>query len=309
MELDIQISFGRLLGDPVGTCSNNNTYVCPFCETPKFGLLIKDSGERDAGIWHCFVCGRSGNGFDNLCRLLDVVPGDYIDGPEIPIRKPKEIETLTNNQFYSLWSWIGDRSSLSVEHREMLLRRGIENPSWFTLETNILDRARKFFGDEVCTKGNILNDTGKYTRFAREGSLIIKYPSGFVVSYNQNTTPKKMNPKGYIVGEQVYSKITSSEYLVITEGEIKAESNFQAGLSTIGLPGVQTSHDLAVKITNRLNIKKVIILFDTDTKLEAILNVNYGHGCIFFCKGYASIKPYFIKYIDCRNKKVSKLKI
>ena len=155
----------------------------------------------------------------------------------------------------------------------------------FQLPNNrVFDEAINLFGEELCLEAGILkkkNEEYYRTPLANPNSLGIVYPSKleyeYVRAYNKQKTPKIYGPANY--GLRPYVRLAPEDDLVvITEGEIKTEASWQAGISTIGIPGIFNCHTNAADIikeqSKRLNNSMtVIIVLDTETKMSTILNV------------------------------------
>lgn len=277
-------------------------YRCPFCEDTGNHLGVCYSGTAfPIGLWSCLRCGVKGAGPSNLARALGLKLPDHPDAVKVPV--VEEVLRLDRPQLWQAWQKIAESASLSNEHRDMLLRRGIEaqyTPGWFTMPpAEALQSRARFLGSRYAEAASLWSgdpETGRPMGFSRPGRLGLLYPSmegeegRYLSSYQQGDVKKILRPRGVSTRGMLYYRGIPGEPLVVTEGEIKAEASWQAGISTLGLLGVSNSHFECVQQVKELRPPSVTILFDTDpggnvsvdmcaTRLATRLRLELGEEC------------------------------
>lgn len=280
----VRQAFERLLGPPDTDRMSRSGWVhypCPMpgCVTNRrghFGVHYGSSTRLDTvGGFRCLKCGAKGGGFIALCRLLGQDPGQYVEGSGLLTqnRRPETAPTpepLSPRALSEFWSFVlgPDGSPLSALLAENLAGRALEParlPPWFTMpHSAVFDRARAFHGDDVCRRAGVFTPEGRLRAFAEAGRLGLVYPTapwlgedapyGFVRSYQPGGRVKMLSAAGSRSEEHVYVRASPEgrpRSWLITEGEIKAEASFQAGVPSLGLPGQSAAHGRAAAVVSR----------------------------------------------------------
>lgn len=278
-----------LLGEPTKlllSASGFLEYACPFpsCSGNHFGVCYDPNAKFSLGTWSCFKCASSGVGPYSLAKALgrqETVSAK----PIIPLKQAKP-SSITKEQFSKVWSHLQKISNLSQEHAAMLLKRGIEPdklPGWFTVpKKEVLFQEAKFFGEELAENA-LLVQGNRQSYFTNDNRLAIVYPDRpwkeeghckFIATYKQGAKQFKiLRPRGLSTEGILYYRGFESGTLVVTEGEIKAEASYQAGLSTIGMLGVGNGRREVVECIAWLKPKRILFVFDRDIKQTSVIPV------------------------------------
>lgn len=283
---EIRSRMEALLGTAVSISLSTSgflNYTCPFpgCSGSHFGVCYDPSSRFRVGAWSCFKCGASGLGFRSLCISLGRAEQEFEECVIVPIviKKRTYVDPI---KFGRVWTSIALRSSLSDIHKRMLITRGVEaekTPNWFTVPgKKELGLYCKLFGEEVSEEVSLKTGT-RFSLFATPGRLAIVYPqrpwhesNTFLSSYKQGEKQYKIvRPRGISTESILYYRGSpKGDTLVITEGEIKAEASFQAGLPTIGMLGVGNGREGVVQCIKFLLKsgfpKHIALVFDQDVK-------------------------------------------
>jgi len=261
-------------------------YTCPFCQSRHFGVCYDTNSRFSLGAWSCFRCGVSGVGFHSLCRSLCRDEPKIITRPLPTIKKPIESNP---EDFQKIWNHISKTrvNLFNLTHKTMLESRGIEVeklPGWFTIP-NIteLHKISAFFGLDAAENALLVSGK-KPAYFTGRQRLAIVYPqcswkdnSLFIATYEQGAGDYKLfRPRGISTQGILYNRAEpKGETLIITEGEIKAEASYQAGMPTLGMLGVSTGRDSIVKFLeySEWKPKTVKLVFDRDVKESSIIPV------------------------------------
>ena len=134
---------------------------------------------------------------------------------------------------------------------------------------------KHFTEQELEEAGILVNKDGKY----RSSGIVS--PNRIIIPYlNENgrciyirsrfagicdnyrfLSPPKVPGRDFSWGWDTFE---NEGYVIITEGELKAQSAKQLGYQCIALPGMQTGHQALASKCKEHNIKKAYIMFDSE---------------------------------------------
>lgn len=249
---------------------------CPKCNGNDFWLhFAKD------GCFKCWNCDWKGS-FRALCeRFNDFSSVQFTPSIVEEIEVDRSLLSKAAQDIYNL--------SILDEYTDKYLKeRGIHYPERFGLKT-IPEGVLHSFMSTGWTEETLINSglfTKKYGRIYSKpiinpGRLFIPYYScslenvfGFITRRRHGeigSSGPYMIPKGAPSAEWIWSDFRDKEvssWCIVTEGQLKAISVRERGLPCIGLQGCHGGKVGLPKELNRIQCKKVFIIFDTESTEE-----------------------------------------
>lgn len=304
--------YQRVLGSKGKPDGTQWMFPCPFdgCASyDKWKLRVSP----ETGAWQCKHCNHvvTGKQYREDCRephggtWRDFVKevGDEANISLWPTEKQdnpiKPPDPLTRKKAQKVWEYMFAGATLLDEHRTHLMKRGIdpEKAGYVSSEDTSLSWVESEFGKDTAVRAGLgyLDDSGKLkpTKCVQPGRILIPYYQGqsivHFVGYMRcpdkteaqteeeykefrSNWVKVAGPVGF--STQIYGSFTEiPDYIIVTEGQIKAESAIQKGFPCVGLTGMGNNHKDFVKECIKRSVDKVIILFDT--QLEDQDNIDY----------------------------------
>ncbi len=190
--------------------------------------------------------------------------------------------------------------TIKKEHQDDLLHSGLSEASIIAMNIKSCDGgyiSRKIHHNEGSFDPSVNGYEIPY--FSLSGEYIFSRFKMFWDS-SDDTLPKYLSPEGSIwdlyIPPFARDLITSSQYLIVTEGEKKAAKACQEGIPCVAIPGVYMWIDKAARecekskeysLSYKTKIldsfqnfkdKKIIILFDSDAKRNK--NVNHARNLL-----------------------------
>lgn len=288
-------NYERVLGQQGEFSGSQVTFSCPFPGCAGYNKK-RFYVDPERGLWCCHHCCQtvgerdsSGGNALEFARLMGDDPGRWPTGT-IDVALPK-IEPLTESRRKQLWTAMFDACSLSELHRELLRERGIDGDraGYVSATAEMFQKLGGQFGEETMVRGGLayLADYGEGALHPRQcvqpGRILIPYrekgqvvyfvgyarrpeqqPDQTAEQYKElyHRWAKTAGPAGYT--PKVYGLAPAeAEYVIVTEGQLKAEAARQRGFPCIGISGIGNSHKLVAKHCSKQQVKRVIILFDT----------------------------------------------
>ena len=278
-------SYNRVLNQKGRRSGGQIYYFCPFdgCvgyDKRKFNI------NAELGGFYCFHCEESGSYIEFAERMNDDI--SLWPSGRLPYTAPK-VSPLSEKQRKKVWTSLFKNGYLIDEHKEELENRGLTpRISFISSIPGLFERMVEEHGQNTIIRAGIgyLNKDVLLPRTCVQvGRLLIPYVENdevyFFVGY-QRCPPRRAgqsteeyqdqkqnwvkvaSPAGY--SPAIYGDINKEgEYLIVTEGQLKAEAAIQRGFPCVGLQGMSNSHSVIVKKCKNSNIKRAIILFDTQT--------------------------------------------
>jgi hypothetical protein len=227
-----------------------------------------------------------------------------LEQPENLSRWPREdlqserprVKRLPPEEAVEIWSQIFLQGYLTLEDTVRLQDRGIdpELAGFISSTPRLWEWIRGAFPSEDLVGAGLayLRETGELrpTRCIHPGRVLIPYRRGreqalfhFVgyqkcpplqpgqspVNYEafRDTWVKIAGPTGF--SSRVYGEIPEgADYLIVTEGQIKALAAIQHGFPCVGLPGMGACHYDLLTMVLQAGVKRVLIVFDTQLSEE-----------------------------------------
>lgn len=255
-------------------------WCCKHCnkEVPD-KVYRTDTKEASGGTWKEFVLLT---GDDPSLWPTETMTDSSVD----PKARP-----LTAKQRRKVWTALFENAELTWEHEQEVIARGINptNARVMSSTPGLLKEMEKLFDPTIleraglfyCSKGAL------HPRLCIAlGRILIPYYENEEVFYfvGYMKCPKRADnqaiedyqvmrsdwkkiagPAGYTPA--IYGDIPEeAEYVVITEGQFKAEAARQQGIICVGLQGRENGHATVAKKCAELKVKRAIVMFDTEAE-------------------------------------------
>lgn len=264
-------------------------WCCKHCmqEVPD-KVYRPDCREPHGGSWKEFAIMMQ----DDLSLWPTGRIEDGEDRPEpLPAAKAREV-----------WTKYWKECSLLPEHEALIRSRGIDpvSPGMVSASMEALAYLRGLYGDEHVIRAGLayLNHREEFhpTRCVRPGRILIPYWSGKIIQYFVGYQPcppraehqsemeyayikanwaKYCGPLGY--SPTIYGTVPDeAEYLIVTEGQLKALAAIQRGFPCVGLQGIGNNHRALVTKCKKKGVKRAIILFDTQDEHQETVDYEAG---------------------------------
>ena len=275
----LSLAFGE--GSLVSYYRGEYRFECPKCSGKIHANMPK------GGVFLCYMCGYKGNAYTVSLEL-----GLFPEG-----ENPKEINNLFGFSYTkkeepvidwgllsSIYSEIISNGSLREYHSRWLSNRGIitdkNNPLKFkgVSSDGIYHRIKDKFTTSQLLSAGLLSQEGKTSGVIRGNRIIIPYYSSIDYTCNyirsrfvgitedyRFLAPVGVPASKFTWGWETYN---NSHYVIVTEGELKAQSAKQLGLECIALPGMQVAHQAFMNTCIQKEIETVFILFDSENKID-----------------------------------------
>lgn len=271
----LSLSFGE--GKLESSYRGEYSFECPKCGGKIHANILK------GGVFVCCVCGYKGNAY-TLISELGLFRSRISLNESYSAKREDEVdwELLSNIYTEAIKS-----SFLREYHSRWLSNRGIitdpSNPVYFkgVSSDGILQKLKSKFSIAQLISAGLLTEDKRIAGVIRGNRIIIPYYSpGNKCIYIRSRFAgisedfRFLAPTGVPAGNFVWGWETynNSHYVIVTEGELKAQSAKQLGLECVALPGMHVGHKAFVQDCLDRNIETVFILFDT----EGRININTG---------------------------------
>jgi hypothetical protein len=308
-------NYTRLLGPPKYE-SDKLLYYCPFpeCAGRREQTLYVNP---QLGGWICHHCCQAvegkdysrnrvnhGGGWREFIALVGdeanyhLWPKGKVDWgrPQAPI--------LTWKERRRLWGALFALGSLSAKDHAAIAGRGIDplRLGAVSCTTALWERTVELFGEEFCVRGGLAYEDAvgelQPTRCVVPGRILIPYWDGEEVRYFVGYAPgraqkpteanavyesvlarhvKYAGPTHY--DTQIFGRVPyGAAYLIITEGQLKAEAARQRGYPCVGLQGMGSKHITVAEECTMKGVERVFIIFDTQQRHQAL--VDHEAACL-----------------------------
>jgi hypothetical protein len=296
-------NYQRVLQDQGKMSGSQWVFHCPFegCvgyEKRKFFV------DPVKGFWCCKHCSKevpektyrenckdaSGGTWKEFCELMDDDPSLWPTG-SVAADTSTKARPLTSKKRREVWSRMFASGELSEADAALIRERGIDpvKAGMISATPELLAQMQALYDNDTLVRAGIIY-LSRDNVFARScmtpGRILIPYYDGDEVLYfvGYMKCPKRRPDQAmedYQVIRADWKKIASpagysptifgdvpegAEYVVITEGQLKAEAARQQGLICVGLQGITNSHATLVKKLVAAKTKRAIICFDTQTE-------------------------------------------
>lgn len=245
-------------GINVSEFTNEWEFPCPACHHPRHLHVNLDKG--------VYVC---------------VTPGCSVRGHTGGVVAPPKTPTVDWKTMSTVYSRLIEVSKLSDRHRKWFNGRGIllEDQHEYGLQarstTFAAHHLTKDFPRSLLVETGIISPKASTNGWLAHDRVIIPYfrPMIKKICYARSRSTYSSEGFKYLSPAGVPSRDVSwgwervapeTPILVVTEGELKAQASWQAGVPCVALPGMMAGHDTLAKLCAKFKIGKVIILFDTE---------------------------------------------
>jgi Zn ribbon nucleic-acid-binding protein len=268
----------KALGKGKRIASSKYKFDCPNCRSEK---TLHVDPEKSGGPCICTSCGYR----TNVVSIAKTINETVVYSKEVEERVV-DWDLLTD--VYTTAVKIG---TIRDAHIEWARKRGIvvnttrePNKNSMILRSSdmLLNNLQEIYTQKQLEEAGLLIE--KNGMYYNSGLL---YPNKIVIPYfnykgicvyirsraiNSAETIRYMSPSG-VPGRQFSwgwdTFIENEEYLIITEGEFKAQAAKQLGFNCIALSGMQTGQkEVAIECSKR-KVSKVYIMFDTETEVTS----------------------------------------
>jgi hypothetical protein len=286
-------------------------FHCPFpaCAGE---MDLKFYVNPELGGWTCWRCNQAVDGKDYSQKKVNHGGGwkDFVkmvgDEENIDLWPKGKVEydrpkppILTKGQRRKVWGMMFALGSLRPEDHTIIEQRGI-NPlrlGAVSSTTELWDKMLATFGEELCLRGGIAYEDEKGaikpTRCVHPGRILIPYWDeneevyyfvGYVRCREQRPTEsntsyefihsrhvKYAGPTHY--DTQVYGRVPrDAEFIIITEGQLKAEAAIQRGYACVGLQGMGSKHVTIARECAMRGVQRAFIVFDTQVSNQELVD-------------------------------------
>lgn len=239
-------------------------FRCPKCKEEKHLHVSMLKG--------VYVCVSPGCGFRG--KLSDLAPDIKI------LEHKQEKISLNEDLMLNVYSKMAEAGELRVSHEQWLLKRGLYlNKKTITLVSSdgLIEKLQETFSNSDLFNAGLMKKSHrlfKPSTVVQPGRIVILYNDPYSLKFHyarsRSIYPeaiKYASPSG-VPGTHVswgWQNIKNTNWLVVTEGEFKAQAACQVGIPCIGLPGMQSGHKAFVQACKHYGIEYVCILFDSET--------------------------------------------
>jgi hypothetical protein len=260
-------------------------WCCQHCNYAVPGKVYRETAKvQHGGTWRDFAA------------LMGDDPNNWPKGRTSTADPSKS--RLSFEEASLIWTKLIERSQLLPAHREMIRKRAIDPDQAgfvsadFVVWKNFVQElgAEKAIRSGLAYEATFGPQKGKLvaTRCCKPGRILIPYwkvdQVRYFVGYQKmpphwNETkdgawPKIANITGY--PPPLYGDVPEQgAYLIVTEGQLKAEAARQRGFPCVGLPGIGSGHLELANLCVKYQVRKVIILFDTEADPDTQEKVDY----------------------------------
>lgn len=306
--------FQRVLNDQGRPAGAVWEFYCPFdgCRGyPKRKFRV----DPEFGGWNCRHCNQvvPGKTYKETCREghggtwreFVQMMGDDIELWPRGRQHVKRVLPLSLSKARSIWGHLVGLSTLLPEHRELLLARAVDpvRAGYTSASAEVWETLIALYGEDLIVRAGLAyrdDDTQRLrpTRCVQPGRILIPYwdnESGvsyfagycrcpaqrpeqsdeFYKAYHDQWV-KCASPAGFQT--QIYGRIPDhADYLVITEGQIKAEAGIQRGFPFIGLTGMGSMHREVATQCRYRKVQRAVILFDTQLDDQDLIDYEAEH--------------------------------
>lgn len=292
-------NYQRVLEDKGRPSGTQWVFQCPFSGCIGYDKR-KFFVDPSRGFWCCKHCNQevpdksyredckeaSGGTWKEFVELVGddptLWPNGVISDPTLKVRQ------LTGKQRRKIWTSMFDCIPLNPPEYEQVAARGIDPTRARVISATpyLLEKMVDMHGEDMVIRAGMAYQTkdGLHPRTCiAPGRILIPYYDDTEVYYfvgymkcpsrrpNQTMEEyqamksdwkKISSPAGYTPA--IYGSVPeNSEYIIVTEGQFKAESAIQRGFPCVGLQGIMSAHASLVKYFLSKKVQRAIILFDT----------------------------------------------
>ncbi len=251
---------------------------CKHCCKEVPGKVYRpDVRDPHGGTWREFVALMGDE--DNLHRW------PIYEGPRTPRTPP-----LPEREVRQIWTSLFQLFTLTEKDRELILSRGIDPDAAGLVSVTHQDwqELKASYPPDLLIRAGLARISNYNrelfpTRCSHPGRILVPFPCERGVRYftgyqkcperlpNQSETEyenfrqewvKLALPTGY--PSQIYGDLEPDlEYVLVTEGQLKALAAIQRGIPCLGLPGMGSGHLDATRLCKKFRVKRALIVFDT----------------------------------------------
>lgn len=282
------------VGKLVSSYKQEYEYTCPKCGEERH-LHVS----LNKGIYTCVTPGCRNSG--TLNYLIGMPYANY--------QKPIYKEELPNWELMQkICRYILEVGTLLNTHKIWLDKRGIL-PSNFISSNEVISKLiQKFSLKDLYTCGFISEN--------KVSELVLR-PNRILIPYFNNKGVYYMRSRSIVNSEIRYaspsrfpgrdvnwgwdSVSNSTDYVILTEGEFKAQSAKQLGFQCVAIPGINIGYNLFLKNVLERGIKEVYLLFDTENSFCKSTGISKQEN-ITICENKIinMLNKYKIKSYKCR---------
>lgn len=289
-------------GEPLG---DQVYFYCPFAgcaghDKKKFNI------NPELGGWNCFRCNQTVEGREDrpggsAKDFAALMGDDYALWPKGVIPGVVEkIEPLGERRKKQIFGALFQKSTLSEADQQLLQIRGIDGlqAGYVSATPEMFELLLQQFGDEDMIRGGLAyraeNGDGQLhcRQCVQPGRILIPYWGKDQVDYFvgyarcpaqrpeqtdehyqelKNRWAKTAGPAGY--PSKIYGLAPlDADYVIVTEGQLKAVAARQRGFPCIGISGIGNSHKPAATQCVRQRVRRAIILFDTQLDGQVLVD-------------------------------------
>lgn len=266
--MDYLALYERHLGASTSRSGNRYRFRCPDCPSSKDPAFSIDA---TTGVFCCHRCGIAGNAYQFAKRY-----GEKFVDDGLPVALAPDTDVFDQDVATKVYTELHSRlHNLSEEaYHDLCVNRGINDPYSLGLRTingepdtlmNVFSEGELLLSGLFYLKDGVLQKR----RIISNGRLWIPYINGVDgISYFRtrgDSKPKYLGPKGGSCKNRLWISpyMRPSDYLIVTEGELKAISAASYGIPCIGMPGMNSGRDAVLNEVHQRGVKDVIICFDT----------------------------------------------
>lgn len=245
-------------------------FICPTCSGNRLSMNGNPVNPR-YGQFRCFQCNYKGHA-KSILKSNNI----SYDNSKIVV---EEVKPIDFDLISSIYTDLYEHSTLLDHHKNYLISRGLDinilTPKTITNKTmNTL--LSKYSDIELETAGikKSSSEGGGVRLVAGNNRILVPYFKEnkvmYIKSYGKSSfsSSKKMcGPAGIPTGKFLYGEWWIPDKIndiMLTEGEFKSASAYQAGYPCIGLPGLNSSHDKLKEFLELKEVKNLWICFDRE---------------------------------------------
>jgi hypothetical protein len=301
-------NYQRVLKDKGRMSGTQWSFHCPFEGCVGYSKR-KFFVDPCRGYWCCKHCNKevpdktyrddckeaTGGTWQEFVKMMD---DDYSLWPVDPcFDQDLQVQALSAKERRRLWTKMFDWCSLLPAHAQLVKARGIDPHQMRVVSApaDLVPWLQSEFGDEMVIRGGLAYENSRGELLPRtciaDGRILIPYLDAEKVYYfvgyqrcpekrpdqsheeyaiQKDNWKKIAGPAGYtpaIYGNNLQKDLP---FVIVTEGQFKAEAAIQRGFPCLGIQGINNAHIATVKAIKAAGCERVLILFDSEEDQEEI---------------------------------------
>jgi len=264
--VDVIVEYERLLG-PAKKCGSQYYFPCFRCDT---GYSRHLAVSPSNGLYYCFKCGSNpdGLGKGSITKLARHL------GSSVNVSLSYSEEDPVSYYIQDVViEFILSNAVLSDYHKGYLAARGIDYKRFNLLSTDgLFEKLANRFAETQLVSAGLAKPGMRPSKCMEDCRIIIPYPDQMYLRTRSTRWNEKIvyaGPNGVSAKDHYWGRV-HPKYVMITEGEFKAMAAVSAGVNTIALPGMNTSHLKVSTTLKESNTRIVYLCFDTQEDMTGV---------------------------------------